>query len=197
MKDGKILIIEGVSNCGKTTLCNLLKKRDNFKVIPEAVDFTFKCPKTAKNEEEELKNQKIFLEIEKLRLKKAIKYSKQGYNTVLDRSVVSTLAISYALDKLKRYNVYNKMLVRYNEWLDDCEISRIDKYIVLKTNDIDIYNRNVLREKQLSKNWLDEYFLKYQKEFFENYFSNTNNAFFLDTSNKTIEKVYKKLKLLI
>lgn len=194
MNNGRIFVVEGVSNTGKTTLCEKLKERDNFKVIPEVADFTLECPKPSKNEEDELKNQDFFLEIETIRLNEAIKYASKGFNVILDRSIFSTLSIAYGLDKFKKYNVYEKMKEKYQNWLGKNNLNIIEKYIILYTNDFEIDIRNKSRKKSLSKNWLNSDFIAFQNEyFFSIFFSNKNNIF-LNTSNKSTEEVYEFIK---
>ncbi|WP_224783619.1 deoxynucleoside kinase [Lactobacillus jensenii] len=39
MSRGIIILIEGISNSGKTTLCNSLKNKANFEIIPEAIRY--------------------------------------------------------------------------------------------------------------------------------------------------------------
>ncbi len=74
MKKGMVVVIEGVSNTGKTTTCEILRN-NNWVVIPECAEFMENPPKSSKNYEEEINNQKRFFEAEIDRLKKAKEFS--------------------------------------------------------------------------------------------------------------------------
>lgn len=67
MSRGKIILIDGISNSGKTTLCNNLSKQLGYKIVPESIrylenrlnekgDNILYVPK---NIQEELRNQEI------------------------------------------------------------------------------------------------------------------------------------------
>ena len=102
MKKGKTIILEGVSNTGKTTTCEILKKNKNCIIIPEAADWMSHPPKSSKSYEEEINNQKLFFEMEKRRMEFAKKLINSGKNVIIDRTVLSTLAIAYANEKMRK-----------------------------------------------------------------------------------------------
>lgn len=39
MSRGKIILIDGISNSGKTTLCNNLSKQLGYKIVPESIRY--------------------------------------------------------------------------------------------------------------------------------------------------------------
>lgn len=102
MKRGKVIAIEGVSNTGKTTTCDILKKYEDYIIIPEVADWMSSPPKSSKSYEEEVKNQKIFFKIEKKRMEYARRLADNGKNVIVDRTALSTLAISYANEKMRK-----------------------------------------------------------------------------------------------
>ena len=84
---GKISVIDGTSNAGKTTICENLKGRaKNVFIIPEARLFIemynirkLNIPSIPKNAEEEKKNQKFFFELELKKIKLLIKKIKTTF----------------------------------------------------------------------------------------------------------------------
>ena len=102
MKKGKIIALEGVSNTGKTSTCNILRKYENCIIIPEAAEWMSSSPKSSKNYEEEIKNQKLFFDMEKKRMEYAKKQANTGKNVIVDRTALSTLAIAYANEKMRK-----------------------------------------------------------------------------------------------
>lgn len=102
MKRGKVIALEGVSNTGKTTTCEILKKYDDCIIIPEAADWMSAPPKFSKSYEEEIKNQKLFFEMEKKRMEYAKKLVNSERNVIIDRTALSTVAIAYANEKMRK-----------------------------------------------------------------------------------------------
>lgn len=102
MKRRKVIALEGVSNTGKTTTCEILKKYDDCIIIPEAADWMSAPPKSSKSYEEEIKNQKLFFEMEKKRMEYAKKLVNSERNVIIDRTALSTVAIAYANEKMRK-----------------------------------------------------------------------------------------------
>lgn len=102
MKKGKVISLEGVSNTGKTTTCEILKGYADCIIIPEVVHWMSEPPKSSKNYEEEIKNQKLFFKTERKRMKYAKKFVSNGKNVIVDRTALSTVAISYANEKMRK-----------------------------------------------------------------------------------------------
>lgn len=102
MEKGMIIALEGVSNTGKTTTCEILKKHENCLIIPECVEWMSSPLKSSKNYEEEINNQKIFFDMERKRIDYAISLVNKGKNVIIDRTGLSTLAIAYANEKMRK-----------------------------------------------------------------------------------------------
>ena len=78
MNRGKIIVIEGASNSGKTTTCQEIKKYDNCVVIDECMVYEPNPPSPSENYEQELANQLFFFYVEKRRMQKATKFALEG-----------------------------------------------------------------------------------------------------------------------
>lgn len=106
MERGKIIVVEGPSNSGKTTTCQNMKKYENCVVIDECMIYEKNPPRPSKNCEQEINNQLFFFDVERRRMKKATKLALEGKNVILDRCGLSIVAISYAFEKLEKYATF-------------------------------------------------------------------------------------------
>lgn len=106
MNRGKIIVVKGPSNSGKTTTCQNMKRYDNCIVIDECMIYERNSPKPSQNYEQEIQNQLFFFAVERRRMQKATKLALDGKNVILDRCALSTVAISYALEKLGKYPTF-------------------------------------------------------------------------------------------
>lgn len=103
MNKGKIIVVEGPSNSGKTTTCQNMKNYNNCMIIDECMVYERNPPRPSLNYEQEIQNQLFFFEVERRRMKKATALATEGKNVILDRCALSTVAISYAFEKLGKY----------------------------------------------------------------------------------------------
>lgn len=206
--EGKIIIIDGVSNSGKTTLCNNLQNNDNI-LVEEVPKFVRNHPQIfngqdmppiPKNRNEELENQKFILNAEIERIEMAYYIVKCGKNAILDRSFLSTVSIAYSFDDCKRMSgTYMNALSLFREYANFIKNLMLDEkidYIFLTTDTETVEKRNVNRDKILSKEWIDKELIEKQNSFFINqtYFS---GASLIDTTllspTEVLEVVNKKL----
>ena len=84
MSRGKIIVVEGPSNSGKTTTCQNMKNYANCVVIDECMVYEKKSPRPSENYQQEISNQLFFFEVER-RMEKATKFALEGKNVILDR----------------------------------------------------------------------------------------------------------------
>lgn len=159
-----LYIIEGSSNSGKTTTINYLNKYSNIIIFNEFMDHP-KRPKSSTNLEEELENQKIFYEIERERMLIARKFINQIM--FFDRSYLSVLAVSYALEKLGKYKSYDHAYKLYQSMIKEDWFIKPNKIYVLTSSFEEKLMRNNNRIKKLKSNWIKEEFEFYQNEFYE------------------------------
>ena len=197
MKRGKIIIIEGTSCVGKTTLCSILKK-EGWKIIPEAIRYleqeTHKkgdeaSPIPNAQEEEEYYQRELF-RIELQKLEEANAWCNQGYNVVLDKSAIATIATAKAFEESKGFvgtydsacNKYLQLLITLNErGLIEC-----DGFLLL-TADYDIITkRNMTRNHRLEGVWLDEKTINSQRQVLEHF---ANNIIGKGSANSIATKV--------
>ena len=202
---GNIVIIDGVSNSGKTTLCKVLTKDEN-NVLIEEVPLFIKNHKELfmgkelhgipKNKEEEIANQRFLLEAELERVKLAYYIIKSGKNAILDRSFLSTVSVAYSLDDNNLFGgIYInsvKLLREYYHFINDLQLSECIKYIFLITDPNMVKKRNETREKTLSDDWISTKLMNMQNRFFVNQID-ICSAKLIDTTDLTLEEVLKKL----
>ena len=202
---GNMIIVDGVSNSGKTTLCNNLAKDSNYVLIEEVPLFIKnhkelfggkKLSGIPKNKEEEIENQKFLLEAELERIKLAYYIIKSGKNAILDRSFLSTVSVAYSLDDNNLFGgIYInsiRLLREYYHFINDLQLNDYIKHIFLITDPDMVRKRNELREKTLSDDWISPKLMKMQNDFFVNQ-TDICNAKLIDTTELTLEEVLKKL----
>ena len=202
---GNIVIIDGVSNSGKTTLCKVLTKDEN-NVLIEEVPLFIKNHKELfmgkelhgipKNKEEEIANQRFLLEAELERVKLAYYIIKSGKNAILDRSFLSTVSVAYSLDNNNLFGgIYInsvKLLREYYHFINDLQLNECIKYIFLITDPNMVKKRNETREKTLSDDWISPKLMNMQNRFFVNQID-ICSAKLIDTTDLTLEEVLNKL----
>jgi len=197
---GRIIIIDGISNSGKTTFCNYLVEA-GFRVVEEAPDFidnnkelgvlSNSVPKTL---DEEKNNQNILFNAELMRLKIAKEYAMGSKNVIMDRSFLSTVAMAYALEKdlpFKGAYDYSKVLEKkYLEEIKSVSQSVTISFIFFDVNRDVLMERNQKRKKELSLEWIDEEFLNKQRHSFSAS-AKCLNTLLIDTSYKSVDDIAK------
>ena len=197
MDRGKIIIIEGTSCVGKTTLCTALKQ-DGWVVIPEAIRYleheTQKIGDDASPipneqlEEEYYQSQLFRIELQKIR--EANYYSNLGYNVVIDKSAIATIATAKAFEESKGFHgTFFSACSKYNTMLKQIEEDNIiecDGFILLTTNYNEIRQRNITRKHVLDGIWLAETTINSQRNVLEIF---TNNIIGKFSKNEIVTKV--------
>lgn len=178
MKRGKIIIVEGTSCVGKTTLCSNLSEL-GWIVIPEAIRYLEQetqkkgdeaSPIPDKQAEEEFFQTQLFrVELQKIR--EANYYSSMGYNVVIDKSAIATIATAKVFEETKGFkgtffsacSKYNVMLKQ----LKEDNIIECDGFVLLTTNYNVIKERNLTRNHILEGIWLEENTINVQRKILE------------------------------
>ncbi len=181
---GKISVIDGTSNAGKTTICENLKGRaKNVFIIPEARLFIemynirkLNIPSIPKNAEEEKENQKFFFELELNKLIEANRLAKQGKNVCIDSGILEILSVSYSFESINKWKgIYKNAKELYQEFIQETHKLSIrlpDEYVWLQADFNEILRRNKLRELQRGRalsetDWIEARLINKQIEFFE------------------------------
>lgn len=212
---GRIIVIDGTSNAGKTTLCNnLAQNMEDIIVIPGASQFAKKhpekypkippIPKTLKEEKE---NQIFFFELEYDRLKEANNLSKGNKTVVMDRSVLEILSVAYSFNDINIWSgIYDNAEELYNKFVQkvqEQEINFPDKHIWLQAEHKEIVKRNRIRQIELGqelsqKDWISKELIDKQIEFFGIIAEQNRDKFLhIDTNQKSKEEVMKETKILL
>ncbi len=162
----KIICLEGLPRTGKTTFFNKI----DFEKVPEYYSFlnSENINKLDSNNFEI--NQKIFLDIELLR-KKMI----SGEIIILDRSVLSNLAFSYALEKISNGNQYIQSKKLHLNYLSKNKIIIPNAFIYFKTNNLPEIKKRI-KNSGFNDVWLKKDFLENINYFYDFYFSKLCNV---------------------
>ena len=209
MERGKIVIIEGTSCVGKTTLCQNLEKLGWY-VVPEAIRYLEK--ETQKkgdeaspipgSEEEELFYQDQLFRVELEKMIEANEISKKGINVVIDKSAIATIATAKAFEVEKGFkgtfradcNKYLNMVRK----LESLGLIEYDMFILLTADYNTILERNITRNHVLDGIWIDKMTIDSQRIVLEEIvfsFLKTNSDSLiriLDTTNLSKQEVLKR-----
>ncbi len=194
-----IISLDGNVFTGKTTLCNILSKKNSCNVVLEYSDFIDKIDKSSK--EFNFLDHDEYLKIDIIRKK----YLKSGIN-FLDRSFVSLSAHIYAVYKIGDADFRKNHINLLNKFLDDNNIIIPDFYIFVIC-DYDNAKKRFLREKEvynkkgtpelfINKNYflaINEFNKLWQKNIKNGIIINTNNTNKIDNQIDFSEKTNKKL----
>lgn len=213
MNEGKIVIVEGTSCVGKTTLCEKLKNL-GWIVLPEAIRYLEKetgkigdeaSPIPGSQEEEEYYQDQLF-RIEKQKILEANKLKKQGKKVVIDKSAIATIATAKAFEKQKGFNgTFKRSYMKYCEMLQDLKnegLIECDVFLLLTANYNTICERNKTRNHILEGVWLEEETIVNQRKVLEKMTNeivgsinkDTIKKKILDTSSLTKEEVLNKFE---
>ena len=155
---GRIIVIDGTSNAGKTTLCeNIERNRKNVVIVPGASLFVKihkqkypSIPAIPKDIQEEKENQKFFFGLELDRLIEANRLAKQDVDVFMDRGVLEILSVAYSFESIKQWNgIYEnaeKLYKRFIKIVNDKEIQLPDTHILLQASVEEVKRRNMLRQ---------------------------------------------------
>ena len=210
---GKIIVIDGTSNAGKTTLCeNLEKTVQNISIVPGASFFAKlnsarypKIPAIPKNAEEEKENQKFFFELELDRLKKANEMAKQGKDIFMDRGVLEILSVAYSFEHINGWKgIYSNARKLYEVFIEESRKNGLmlpAKYIWLQADFKEIVKRNKSRKfergQALSEDdWIESNLIKKQIDFFKTMMhlpENNDKLKLIDTNNMSKQEVLSEV----
>lgn len=183
MNRGKIIIVEGTSCVGKTTLCSNLEK-NGWVVIPEAIRYlemeTHKkgdeaSPVPDKQAEEEYYQNQLFrIELQKIR--EANYLSNRGFNVVIDKSAIAIIATAKAFEELKGFvGTFSSACSKYFNMLNQLnaeELIECDGFLLLTTDFDEIKRRNITRNHILEGIWLEEKTINSQKRVLKTFTEN-------------------------
>ena len=167
MNNGTFLLIEGISNTGKTSLCQELASKHNYKVIQESIRYLenrTNLPETdimstPESIYQEVLNQELLFDTEFQKIFDANLLIKGGQNVVLDKSFISILATAYAFELEKNFAGGVKAaldhLFSYCEKINRFHLKMPDKIVLLTVNQSAFSTRNKQRNHVLSDVWID------------------------------------------
>ncbi len=209
---GRIIVIDGTSNAGKTTLCeNIEKNIQNIAIVPGASLFAkthhekySQIPAIPKTIEKEKENQKFFFKLELDRLIEANRLAKSGKDVFMDRGVLEILSVAYSFEDIKNWSgIYEnaeKLYERFITITREREIVLPDEYIWLQADSEEIVRRNKIRQiergQKLSEDdWIEASLINKQIEFFNKLCipENEDKIYLIDTNYMTKQEVLKSV----
>ena len=216
MNKGKIVIVEGTSCVGKTTLCENLREH-GWIVLPEAIRYLEKetkktgdeaSPIPGTQEEEEYYQDQLF-RVEKQKILQANELRRQGKKVIMDKSAIATVATAKAFEKQKGFKgTFKRAYIKYCEMLQELknkELIECDVFLLLTADYNTICERNKTRNHILEGIWIEEETIINQRQVLEKITSQiieslgsyTIKKKILDTSNLTKEQVLHEFNELL
>ncbi|WP_040535343.1 AAA family ATPase [Schleiferilactobacillus shenzhenensis] len=204
MAEGKIILVEGISNSGKTTLCKYMRERDGYTVVPEAIRYLERrldAPgddilNVPQSREQEIRNQDILFDLEFEKLFDANYRIKHGQNVVIDKSAYSIVATAYAFRKRglvpDAYELAEKRFLKFWDKVHEYHLRLPDCNLLLRADAEKSQQRNLSRSHMLRSVWTEESTRSGQETSLEEQFSRLgNSAVLLETTGLSPEEVYK------
>lgn len=209
MNRGKIVIVEGTSCVGKTTLCQNLEKLGWY-VVPEAIRYLEKETQKKGDEaspipgsvEEELYYQDQLFRVELQKLIEANEVSKRGINVIIDKSAIATIATAKAFEVEKGFNgTFKASCDKYlsmRKQLQLLGLIEFDMFILLTADYDTIMERNITRNHVLDGIWVDKVTIDSQRIVLEqitlDFLKNTSDSLIkkLDTTHLSKQDVLYK-----
>lgn len=197
---GRMIGIEGISCVGKTTLCRKLSEYTNYSYVEEASTF-YKdkdgYPPSASDILQARRNEKFYFELERERWKVAEKLKEQENIVFLDRTLLSTIVVSYALMQYKGFDTMSDVISDYNHYIRNNMIGLPECYIHLEINHEEMEQRNLIRENLLQDDWMNIGFNNAQREFYNQYYSMTKIPVYRMDSSIGIENEIEMVRKLL
>lgn len=178
MNKGKIVIVEGTSCVGKTTLCENLRKQE-WIVLPEAIRYLEKetkkkgdeaSPIPGTQEEEEYYQDQLF-RVEKQKILEANRLREQGKKVIIDKSAIATVATAKAFEEQKGFNgTFQRAYIKYCEMLQSLKnegLIECDVFLLLTADYNTICKRNKTRGHVLEGIWIEEGTIAAQRQVLE------------------------------
>ncbi len=211
MSEEKIVIVEGTSCAGKTTLCENLKKQ-GWVVLPEAIRYLEEetnkkgdeaSPIPGTQEEEEYYQDQLF-RVEKQKILEANELRRQGKKVVIDKSAIAIVATAKAFEKQKGFDgTFKRAYMKYCQMLQELKdkgLIECDVFLLLTADYSTICERNKTRNHVLDGIWIEQKTIANQREVLEGVTNqivgsisgNTVKKRVLDTSNLTKMQVVEK-----
>lgn len=190
-----LYVIEGTSNSGKTTTLEVLGCEKNIAIFQEFMKNP-KAPRPSKTLKEELENQIKFYELEKERMILAKQEMMKNNIVFLDRSYISILAVSYAFEKMGKYNSHENALKQYYKMIAESWYIIPEIVFILTASYEEKLKRNKERTGKLKENWIKETFEYYQKEFYD-IIELSSNKMVIDTTDKEKEYAANVIKKIL
>lgn len=185
MKRFPLVVLEGISYAGKTTLSNLCKQKE-IAVLKELSEFTV-FPETPKEDSEISIADKWFYEQHSSRTEDILKIIRKN-SLILDRYFLSDLAYIYA-----RYHTYNVgNMDFYNSLLTDGLNKKeiLVPWFIYVSIDIDLYNsRRLIDEKNLKATGETNMRIRFPYPYYHNLFIKNQISFYDSFFKKNNDKV--------
>lgn len=165
MAKGHIILLEGTSNTGKTTLCNYFVLQKGYVRVGESIRYLeartgldqSQIMSIPENINQEELNQELLFDMEFQKLFDANLFANQGRNVVIDKSIFGIMATAYAFEIEKKITGgFNKSLQLLDTFMEKAKrfgLSTPEIIILLSVSSSKFDERNEKRTHVLSSEW--------------------------------------------
>lgn len=164
---GLNVAVDGPSNAGKSTLTRALARRYGWPVLPDAGDLVTTFPPAPMSPEAARDNERFCLVVEEARSALLHTGWRTGEHCLLDRSALSTLAISYGY--APEYGV-DRFVEHCTAMADSLRAGRLvlpAAHLYLRPGTDTVADRNGTRPAPLNSFWLRPDFVARQLRFYD------------------------------
>lgn len=167
MRRGEIIAVEGVCCAGKTTLVTGLSRKFKTTVMPELPAFGRNLFQPFESKDNILHNGYTSIGLEKVRMIGALGLSELSRHVILDRSIMSALAINYGAIDVLGAPAFRGLAGAILSELGTEKIATPNKMFYISVDGQVVEERNRNRVPQLEEYWTDSRRVDRQNEFYE------------------------------
>lgn len=167
MSRGEIVAVEGVCCAGKTTLIGSLSRNFKTTVVPELPAFGRNLFRPFDGKESILHNGYTSIGLEKVRMVGALGLSGLSDQVLMDRSIISTLAINYGAIDIIGAPAFSELAHAVLSEIENGKLATPDKMLYIGVNGQVIEERNESRTPRLEPYWTNSKRVDRQNDFYQ------------------------------
>ena len=207
MRKESIILVEGTSNTGKTSLCKYFEAEKGYAVVNESIRYLEERTRLkqgdimsiSSNINSELLNQELLFDMEFQKLFDANLFLRKGKNVIIDKSIFGIIATAYAFECEKNLEgAFANSIRLYHEFINKCkrfQLQMPDKLVLLHVEPQIFVKRNLNRSHVLSGEWTNPRIIEMQNDAL-NIFMRLPHIplFVINTTQKTTKEIAIELE---
>ena len=167
MSRGEVVAVEGVCCAGKTTLIGSLSRNFKTTVVPELPAFGRNLFQPFDSRESILHNGYTSIGLEKVRMIGALGLSEVSNHVLMDRSIISTLAINYGAIDILGAPAFSGLAHAVLREIENGRLAAPDKMLYIGVDGHIVEERNESRTPRLEPYWTNSKRVDRQNDFYQ------------------------------